>query len=243
MFQPSRLDPTAIASQLRTQPATAAAALLTAAQADDAEAQAWLAQLHLDGHGVPRDRAEAFYWFQRAAHAGVAMAMNMLGRCFENGWGTAPDFPTAIVWYRRAAAHELDWAVYNLAQMTWNGRGMPADRKAAFALFQHAVDLGHARAMHFLGQFHEYGWETPRDLVRAFALYEESARRGDYRGLCSWASVLAARGAVDEAAALVARAIPLAPLHYLGPLARQLRASPHPALHQLAANLTTPADT
>ncbi|MBN8922035.1 MAG: sel1 repeat family protein [Rhodanobacter sp.] len=238
-----RLDADALAQQLRDDPAAAIAALRDAARADDAEAQAWLGQLHLDGNVVPRDAAEAHYWFQRAAHAGVPMAMNMLGRCCENGWGVAVDFPLAAVWYRRAAAHNLDWAIYNLAHMHWNGRGMAADRVAAFALFRRAAALGHARAMHFLGQFHEHGWETPVNLDRAFDLYRQSAELGDYRGLCSWASVLAGMGRVDEAVPLIERAIPLAPTHYLGPLAAQLRPSAHVALHRLAIwidELSTP---
>ncbi len=229
-----RLDTNALARQLRSAPAAAIATLREAARAGDAEAQAWLGQLCLDGRGVPRDAAEAHYWFQRAAHAGVPMAMNMLGRCCENGWGVAVDYPLAVVWYRRAAAHGLDWAIYNLAHMHWNGRGLPADRAAAFALFQRAAALGHARAMHFLGQFHEYGWETPADRQRASGLYRRSAELGDYRGLCSWASVLAEAGRIDEAAALIERAIPLAPPHYLAPLAAQLHASPHAALRVLA---------
>jgi TPR repeat protein len=237
----ARIDTETLARQLRDDPATAFATLRSAARTDDAEAQAWLGQLYLDGRGVPRDAAEAHYWFQRAAHAGVPMAMNMLGRCCENGWGTTTDYPLATVWYRRAAGHQLDWAIYNLAHMHWNGRGMHPDRAAAFTLFQRAAALGHARAMHFLGQFHEHGWETAVDRNRAFALYRRSAELGDYRGLCSWASVLAGAGHVDEAAALIERAIPLAPPHYLAPLAAQLRASPDVALRILAERIGTPA--
>ena len=231
------LDTAQLNRLLQDDPARAAAMLLAAARADHPAAQAWLGQLYLDGRGVAADGREARYWFQRAAQADVAMAMNMLGRCHENGWGGAVDFPLARVWYRRAAALDLDWAIYNLAQMAANGRGMAADRAAAFALFSRAVALGHARAMHFLGQFYEYGWEVAVDRQRAFALYRRSAELGDYRGLCSWASVLAARGDVDAAVPLIERAIALAPAHYLSPLATQLRAAAQMPLRELAVRM------
>jgi hypothetical protein len=144
------------------------------------------------------------------------------------------DYSRALVWYRQAAAHDLDWAIYNLAQMHANGRGVPLDRAAAFALFSRAAELGHARTMHFLGQFYEYGWEVEADREHAFALYRRSAEGGDYRGLCSWASVLAEGGRVDEAAACVERALPPAPTHYLRVLRDQLLASPHAPLRAMA---------
>jgi TPR repeat protein len=228
------LDTAAIERLLPDQPHAAAAQLLDAARAGHAAAQAWLAQLYLDGRGVPRAPAEALYWFQRSAHAGVPMAMNMLGRCYENGWGTPENFTLAAVWYRRGAEAGLDWAVYNYAQMLANGRGVAKDRAQALRWFERAVAMGHARAMHFLGQFHEYGWEVPADRAKAFALYQRSAAGGDYRGLCSWASVLAERGQIEQAEHSLRQAIPLAPAHYLEPLAAELARSRWPTLARLA---------
>ncbi|WP_266169538.1 tetratricopeptide repeat protein [Dyella subtropica] len=238
---PVMLDVDAVNALLKDDPACAAQLLIDAARGGRADAQAWLAQLYLDSRGVIPDAAEALYWFQRSAHAGVPMAMNMLGRCHENGWGTLVDYPLAAVWYRRAAEQNLDWAIYNMAQMYANGRGVKRDRTEAFRWFTRAVEMGHARAMHFLGQFYEYGWETPVDTTRAFALYRRSAETGDYRGLCSWASVLTGEGRIDEAARLIGRAIPLAPAHYLDALAEQLRASPHAALQALASQISAAA--
>jgi TPR repeat protein len=173
------------------------------------------------------------YWFQHAAHQDVAMAMNMLGRCYENGWGTPIDHALAATWFRRAADHGLDWGVYNYAHLLANGRGVPKDRAAAFLWFGRAASMGHARAMHFLGQYHENGWETARDIDKAFALYRQSAEGGDYRGECSWASVLTQQGRVDEAVVFLLRAIPKAPPHFLAALADQLATSPHASLREL----------
>ncbi|WP_266156428.1 tetratricopeptide repeat protein [Dyella silvatica] len=235
----SMLDVDAVNRLLQQQPDEAAKLLQAAARAGHAPAQTWLAQLYLDGTGVSADAQEALHWFQRAAHADVPMAMNMLGRCHESGWGTPIDYELAAVWYRRAATHDLDWAVYNLAQMHANGRGMMQSRAEAFRWFTRAVELGHARAMHFLGQFYEYGWEVEVDQAHAFELYRRSAEGGDYRGLCSWASVLAGQGRIDEASSLIEGAIALAPRHYLEPLAQQLRSSSQIKLHALIKHINT----
>lgn len=229
------LDTAEINRLLASDPAQAARVLEDAARRDRADAQAWLGQMYLDGQGVERNAPEALYWFQRAAHAAVPMAMNMLGRCYENGWGAPADFELALVWYRRAAAQNLDWAIYNLAQMHANGRAVTKDRAEAFRLFTRAAALGHARAKHFLGQFYEYGWEVEANQQHAFRLYREAAEGGDYRGMCSWASVLAATGQVEEAAAWIRRATPLAPAHYLEPLAAQLEQASQPVLRELSA--------
>jgi len=88
-----------------------------------------------------------------------------------------------------------------------------------------------------MGHYHEHGMSVPVDVAHAYALYEKSARWGDYRGRCAWASVLAGRGQVDDAAALLRAAIPDAPAHFLDPLAGALDASPHRALHDIAAEI------
>ena len=207
--------------------------LETAARAGNGAAQVLFGQALLDGIGTDRDPVEALYWFQHAAHQDVPMAMNMLGRCYENGWGAAIDHALAATWFRRAADRGLDWGVYNHAHQLANGRGVPQDRAAAFQWFGRAAAMGHARAMHFLGQYHENGWETARDIVKAFALYRQSAEAGDYRGECSWASVLAQQGEIDEAVVFLERAIPKAPPHFLAALADQLATSPHVSLREL----------
>ncbi len=117
--------------------------------------------------------------------------MNMLGRCHEYGLGTPVDYEAAAQWYWRAASYDDDWAMYNYAHLLANGRGVRQDRAAAFLWFRLAASRGHARAMHFLGLYYENGWETPVDRAAAYSWYRRSAEGGDYRGQCSYASVLA----------------------------------------------------
>jgi hypothetical protein len=165
------------------------------------------------------------------------MAMNMVGRCHENGLGTRVDYAVAARWYYRAATYECDWAIYNYAHLLANGRGVPKDRAAAFLWFKLAASRGHARAMAFLGQFHENGWETPVDRHAAIGWYQRSAQGGDYRGQCSYASILAERGQIDEALRWLRLARTTAPSRYLRQLRIALLASPHNALRAYADTL------
>ncbi|RAO77946.1 tetratricopeptide repeat protein [Dyella jiangningensis] len=219
---------------LRTNPSRVHATLLAQALAGDAGSQLGVAQMYLEGIGCERNTGEALYWFQHAAHQGDAMSMNMLGRIHENGWGVPVSYELAAVWYREAAEHGSDWGMYNYAHVLANGRGVKADRAAAFHWFERAVDAGHARAMHFLGQYYEYGWETAPDAERAYALYRLSAEKGDYRGKCSWASVLTERGQIEQACALLRSAMDAAPAYFVEALRNDLRQSRHPQLRELA---------
>jgi TPR repeat protein len=220
---------------LRHAPSRAFEMLRVQALAGDRASQLALGQMYLEGIGCERNGGEARYWFQHAAHQGDSMAMNMLGRCLENGWGGDVNDDLAAVWYRESAEHGSDWGMYNYAHVLANGRGVKADRAAAFQWFTRAAEAGHGRAMHFLGQYHEHGWETELDAELARELYRRSAEKGDYRGQCSWASVLTEQGRIGEARALLARVLAEAPAHFVEALREELSRSRHAELRMLAA--------
>lgn len=207
--------------------------VMSLAKNGDAAAQTIAGQMLLDGQGCAQQPAEAVYWFMHAAHQHSPMAMNMLGRCHENGWGTEVDQPLAAVWFRRAAEHGLDWGMYNYAHMLERGRGIAADRGKAFHWFTQAAELGHARAMNFLARYYEHGWEVEKDPPKARTLYQRSADAGDYRGECSWASVLAAEARVDEAGIYLARGLAKAPAAFIEAMRETLRSNDDPRIREL----------
>jgi TPR repeat protein len=222
---------------LRSDPVAAVLRLRTQAQQGDAQAQLAFGQLLINGVGIKLDSREALRWFHAAAESGVPMAMNMIGRCHEYGFGTIVDYGQAARWYLLAADAGCDWAIYNYAHLLANGRGVDRDRAAAFTWFQLATSRGHARAMNFVGLYHENGWETPMDGQAAFMWYRRSAEGGDYRGQCSYASVLAELGHVDDALHWLRVAITTATPRYLEQLAVVLAKSPHESLQDLAKTL------
>ncbi|WP_109125833.1 tetratricopeptide repeat protein [Dyella sp. C11] len=219
---------------LRFDPSRAFAMLRVQALAGDRASQLALGQMHLAGIGCERDGVEARHWFQRAAHQGDAMAMNMLGRCLEQGWGGEPDPELAAVWYRESADHGCDWGMFHYGHMLADGRGVKVDRTNAFHWFTQAANAGHGRAMHVLGEYYENGWETAADAQRAGELYRRSAEKGDYRGQCSWASVLTGQGRIDEACDVLRRVLAGAPTHFVESLREDLRRSGHAQLRDLA---------
>jgi len=237
MSSPQLLSPHFVGALLQSDPAAAAQVLWRAACEDNHYAQLLLGQMLLDGDRVERNPREALRWFRRAADAGVAMGMNMVGRCLENGWGAPTDFEQAASWYLRAAEQELDWALYNYAHMLANGRGVARDRAQALQWFKRAAALGHARSMNFIGQYYEFGWEVEADPAAAVDWYRRSAEGGDFRGQCSYASVLTDAGRIDEAAHWLGLAIQTATPAYLEQLAVTLEASPHARLRRIAAEI------
>jgi hypothetical protein len=59
--------------------------------------------LTLGEGGVPRDKAEAFFWLRQAADLGHAKSINLLGGFYEDGWIVRINRTTARELYRKAA--------------------------------------------------------------------------------------------------------------------------------------------
>lgn len=173
--------------------------VMHAAQLGDADAQATLAQLLLEGRGVQKDEALALSWFRIAARQRHPMAINMIGRCLENGWGCEIDLEDSARHYREAADMGLDWGLYNYGQLLTRGRGVERDLGAAYELFRRAAAKGHAKSMNLLGRFHHEGVVVPKDIQLARQWYQRSAEAGDFRGQYNHAAELAEDG--DEAQA------------------------------------------
>lgn len=219
------------------EPDYAARLILSAAANGNLDAQARLGQILLDGRGIARDPQLALRWFTIAADAGHVAARNMLGRCWQMGWGCAIDLAVAARYYRMAADQRDDWGRYNYANMLAKGWGVTRDLAAALSYYQLAANNGHAKAMNLVGRFHEEGWEVPPDLDVAFDWYQRSALAGDFRGQCSYASQLVARGKLDEALVWLRRAMTTATVPFLQTMASALLGSPHVALRELALQM------
>ncbi|QHD05450.1 tetratricopeptide repeat protein [Pseudomonas sp. R76] len=189
------------ASEIGDNPRAYARWVMHAAQLGDADAQATLAQLLLDGRGIQKDQPLALSWFRIAAQQRHPMAINMIGRCLENGWGCEVDLAECARHYRQAADLGLDWGLYNYGQLLTRGRGVERDLLAAYELFGQAAAKGHAKSMNLLGRFHHEGVVVPKDVQVARQWYQRSAEAGDFRGQYNHAAELVELG--DEAQACV----------------------------------------
>lgn len=229
------LDGNQLRAMLEDSPASAARAILIAAQANMVDAQALLGQILLDGNGIERDQALALVWFQIAARRGHAMAQNMAGRCHEHGWGCEPDAAKAAEHYRLAAEAGLDWGFYNYGNLLATGRGVNKDQARALACYRKAAELGHAKSLNLLGRYLEDGIFCQQDLAAAYDCYRRSAEGGDFRGQFSHAAVLADEGRIGEALHWLRKALSSGNSTFLQVSRHALMSSPHPDIKRFAS--------
>lgn len=207
------------------------------AKLGNADAQTVLGQWLLDGHGLARDPTRALACFLKAAVQGHPMGMNMAGRCLENGWGGPIDNFVAANWYRQAAHTGLEAGMYNYANLVAAGKGVQQDHAIALHWYRKAADLGHAKSMTKIGHYYEDGVVVDRDEDAAFFAFGEGARGGDFRGQFNFASMLAARGQMDEALHWL-RKVPLTATPGYRKLAgEKLLQSPHPTFRTIGQNM------
>jgi TPR repeat protein len=126
-----------------------------AAEQGDEDAQFYLGHMYLLGKGAPKDKAEAFKWWQKAAEQGHADAQYELARMYYEGYGVPWNDATpsdgdreAIKWWRKAAEqdHTKAKAQHNLGVMYLNGQGVPEDKAEAIKWFRMAAEQGHEEA-------------------------------------------------------------------------------------------------
>lgn len=228
------LDGEQLRAMLQDNPASAARAILIAAQENMPDAQALLGQILLDGTGIEQDAALALTWFQIAARSGHAMAINMAGRCHEHGWGCEPDAAKAAEYYRQAAEAELDWGFYNYGNLLANGRGVNKDQARALACYRKAAQMGHAKSMNLLGRYLEEGLYCEQNVPAAHDWYRRSAEGGDFRGQFSHASVLAEQGHIEEAITWFRNALRIGNLNFLRVSRETLMSAVQPEIRALA---------
>jgi TPR repeat protein len=101
------------------------------AESGNAAAQYLLGSLYVEGHGVERNDATAFLWFQRAANQGDAAAQYNVGASYAEGKGVQKSDVDAAKWFRRAADQGIPFAQLNLGLLYAAGNGVPQDNVEA----------------------------------------------------------------------------------------------------------------
>ncbi len=98
----------------------------------DAEAEAAIAGLYLQGLGVEESAAQAAAWYRRAAKRGLMAAQMNLGDIYATGRGVKRDLVEAYLWLGLAAAQGSTWS---------------AGRRDEIAKAMSATDIAKARAL------------------------------------------------------------------------------------------------
>jgi hypothetical protein len=217
-------------------PEQAASWIRFAAERGFRAAQLVLGQMHLDGHGVPRDPVAAYGWFERAAAIGSLDARNMLGRCHELGWGVPASHAEALNHYRRAATRGHTWGLYNLGCLLLYG-DVRRNHKEAFRCFsaalEHANGEASSKALGMLARCHDEGWGTPVDRVAALRCYQAASASGDCWAALNLGLIYLEIDRVGEAQAAFEAALARANPHCLPAIAGAIIRLTDPSLAEL----------
>jgi uncharacterized protein len=117
-----------------------------AAEVDAGRIDMKLAQMYLNGDGVPRDEAKAFYLVSNASATGDTDAEELLGRLYAEGRGVRRDDELATNLFRAAVDGGNVPALTDLGQMIETGRGTAADAGAALDFYERGMDAGDPKA-------------------------------------------------------------------------------------------------
>ena len=93
----------------------------------DANAQALLGYMYIEGLGVAQGNSEAAKWYLEAAKHGDEMAQTMIGDMYATGRGVPQDFAKAAQWFRKSAERGVPAAQASLGSLYFQGWGVSED--------------------------------------------------------------------------------------------------------------------
>jgi uncharacterized protein len=96
---------------------TAAEVFHVMAERGNARAQFFLAQIYLNGNGMPRDYAQALKWANAAAEQKSPDAQYTLGEIYASGKGVPRDYVQAHMWYSLSASTGDEQAIRKKAEL------------------------------------------------------------------------------------------------------------------------------
>jgi len=137
----------------------------------DVNAQNLLGRMYYEGLSVPKNDAEAFKWFQKAAAQGDKVAKEYMAKIK----GTTDAGNTGV----KAAAPDDAEAQYKRGGLYYSGQGVAKDYGEAMKWYHKAADQGHAGAQFMLGVLYFNGQGVTQDTAEALKWLRKSAAQGD----------------------------------------------------------------
>ena len=92
-----------------------------------------------NGNEMPKDLAQARYWFERAHERGAHTAAVVLGTMHEEGCGVPVDVPKAVQYYEHAAQRGAYMPCIRMARIYAKGKGIPASEVLALRWYKKAL--------------------------------------------------------------------------------------------------------
>lgn len=131
------------------------------------------------GENTIKDKAKAFYWFQRAADLEYTRAMGALGSMYFNGTGTVRDKKKSLYWYKKAAEKGSPSSQWHVAHMYSQGFGTLKDLEQSFYWDQKAAENDFELAFSSLANKYYHGLGTLEDKEKAFYWYMKDTEKGN----------------------------------------------------------------
>ena len=149
------------------------------AENDHVQAQYLLATQYDAGLGVKKDEKSSFYWYKKAARAGIEIAQHNLAVAYAQGYGIEADLTKAITWWKRAANSGNADSQYNLGIIYASGREhVQQDITEALKWWRMAAINGDAVAQFNLGALYANGIGMSSRTCEASRWWKKSAENG-----------------------------------------------------------------
>jgi len=143
------------------------------------QAQYLLATQYDAGLGVKKNEYSSFYWYSKAAKAGVNIAQHNLAVAYAQGHGITADLSKAIIWWKRAAKAGNADSQYNLGIIYASGRdSIKPDLEKALKWWRMAAMNGDAVAQFNLGALYANGIGMSSRTCEASRWWKKSAENG-----------------------------------------------------------------
>jgi TPR repeat protein len=107
-----------------------------------AEAAFGLGLMYDLGNGTEPNPEAAFFWYKKAAEAGLVVAEFNVGALYDSGRGVPRNSEDAAIWYAKAAAHGHHRAQFDLGLLYAQGDGVPRNPDVAAVWLRAAADGG-----------------------------------------------------------------------------------------------------
>ena len=142
------------------------------------EAQRRLADCYRHGQGVSQSKAQAAYWYRKAAEQDDAGTQEPLGSCREEGGDQPKEARQGLDAMRKAAEEGNAEAQYRYAECCRTGEGVPQDDAQAAVWFRKAAEQGYAAAQNALGRCYFFEKGLAKDHAQAALWFSKAAEQG-----------------------------------------------------------------
>ena len=152
--------------------------LSTAADKDEPNATAALAECYLFGLGTEKSEKRALALLQKASDQGSARAKNRLGVSYHKGLGVTRNDREAFRLFSEAAERGSAEAIGNLGVLYMNGEGVAKDAVKAAEKLKEASLKGDTSSMYYYARCLEKGLGTKASPAGAATWFQKAAEAG-----------------------------------------------------------------